>query len=420
MHAKCGTRPSATWRSLMAGKSLLAKGIRKSIGNGRTTWIWRDQWVPSDPPMVLTHPEQPLINVERVCELITTDGVAWDEEKLHAIFDENTCRHILSVPPNIDQGEDKWVWEHDKNGSYSVKSEYRKAMVETWCNFDLGLDIDDGATVRFWKRLWKLKTISRYKVFLWRACLGIIPTIEALEQRGMSINEPCVMCNNAAEDVFHALIDCPDLHHMWVVAKYDYSSRLYHANILEWLVVEAGDWRDEQLVALAVALYHAWERRNKKKFENEVVRVETLWPRVEKIMDEVQTANFCDDRNNTVPTNLRWEKPEYPFIKLNVDAVVIKDGGGSMGGLLRDETGSCRGAFMNTVSYPHEPTLLEAMAVKEGLKLALKVGCNHVMVEGDARLVMDMLKTPCDQASTLNAVCRDILRFISNFQSVPP
>ncbi|KAF7810842.1 uncharacterized protein G2W53_031818 [Senna tora] len=332
MHAKCGTRPSATWRSLMAGKSLLAKGIRKSIANGRTTWIWRDQWVPSDPPMVLTHPEQPLINVERVCELITTDGVAWDEEKLHAIFDENTCRHILSAPPNIDQGEDKWVWEHDKNGSYSVKSGYRNAMVETWCNFDLGLDIDDGATIS--------------------------------------------------------------------------------------IIFEAGDWRDEQLVALAVALYHAWERRNKKKFENEVVRVETLWPRVEKIMDEVQTANFCDDRNNTVPTNLRWEKPEYPFIKLNVDAAVIKDGGGSMGGLLRDEAGSCRGVFMNTVSYPHEPTLLEAMAVKEGLKLALKVGCNHVMVEGDARLVMDMLKTPCDQASTLNAVCRDILRFISNFQSV--
>ncbi|KAF7838828.1 putative ribonuclease H protein [Senna tora] len=150
------------------------------------------------------------------------------------------------------------------------------AMVETWCNFDLGMDIDDGATVRFWKRLY--------------------------------------------------------LHHMWVVAKYDYSSRLYHANILEWLVVEAGEWRDEQLVALAVALYHTWERRNKKKFENEVVRVETLWPRVEKIMDEVQTATFCDDRNNTVPTNLRWEKPEYPFIKLNVDAAVIKDGGGSIGG----------------------------------------------------------------------------------------
>ncbi|KAF7821820.1 putative AC transposase [Senna tora] len=102
-----------------------------------------------------------------------------------------------------------------------------------------------GATMRFWKRMWKLPLILRYNVFLWRACLGIFPTVEALENMGMNIGEDCGMCNNESEDVFHTLVDCPELQVLWVMASFDYSSRVYRANILEWLVVEAVEWSEE-------------------------------------------------------------------------------------------------------------------------------------------------------------------------------
>ncbi|KAF7836118.1 uncharacterized protein G2W53_010977 [Senna tora] len=175
---------------------------------------------------------------------------------------------------------------------------------------------------------------------------------------------------------------------MWVMAKFDYSSRLFHANILEWLVIEAAEWEEEeeQLATLAVAMYIAWERRNKKKFASEVLKAEDLWPRVERIMDEMQVATFTDDQNKSEPTSFVWEKPEYSYRKLNVDATVCKDGGGSMGALVRDETGVCLGAFMCSVLFPHEPVLLEAMAIRNGLELARDIGCKHVMVESDAKL----------------------------------
>ncbi|KAF7824015.1 uncharacterized protein G2W53_022159 [Senna tora] len=50
--------------------------------------------------------------------------------------------------------------------------------------------------------------------------------------------------------------------------------------------------------------------------------------------------------------------PEYTFKKLNVDALASKEGGGSMGGLVRDETGACVGASMLSVQFPNEPILL--------------------------------------------------------------
>ncbi|KAF7804806.1 uncharacterized protein G2W53_043917 [Senna tora] len=275
MSASCGHRPSAIWRSLMAGRSVLSKGLRRSIGNGRATEIWSDPWIPSDVPLVLQRPDHIASENELVSDLLTENGTEWDDEKLRARFDDNTYIRIKSIPPDTDQGEDRWVWERDNKGIYSVKTGYRCVLAEVWSGFELGLDIDEGATMRFWKRMWKLPLISRYK------------------------------------------------------------------------------------------------------FANEVIRAEELWARVEKVMDELQTVMFNDDRNRAEPTSFKWEKPEYPYKKLNVDAVTNKEGGGAMGGVIRDETGVCVAVCMNSVQFPNEPILLEAMAIKKGLELAYKVGCTH-------------------------------------------
>ncbi|KAF7814275.1 putative ribonuclease H protein [Senna tora] len=379
--------------------------VRRVIGDGRTTGIWKDPWVPSDVPMLLTKPNSLITEAEYVSELLVENGTRWNEDKLGVLFDVDTCQRILSIPIDVDLRSDRWIWDFNRNGQYTVKMGYRKAMAEYWDHFNLGLDVDEEALTRFWKHLWKLPIISKYKVFLWRACRGILPTVEALEGRGMEINEPCIMCNNAPEDAFHALIDCPELQLMWVHANFDYSSRFYHANILEWLVVEAGEWRDEQIAYLAVAVFHAWERRNKKKFANELIKVEELWPKVERMMEEFQMATFTDGRNIKEPQTFKWEKPEYPFMKLNVDAAGSKSGGGAMGGLLRDATGGCEGVFMNCVRFPSDAILLEATAIKKGLELAKMRKCTHIQVECDSRIVVDMLHSPCDQVSTLNAIC---------------
>ncbi|KAF7826721.1 ribonuclease H [Senna tora] len=398
---------------LAGGRSLLARGIRRSIGNGRTTRVWEDPWVPSDLPMVLTQPSNPIVVVDKVSDLLTVDGLEWDVEKLRGLFSEEVCNQIVSIPPDREQGGDRWVWKHDNKGVYTIKTGYRNAMLDEWSLFNVGLDVDCESVKNFWKRLWKLPINSRYKVFLWRVCWGILPTIESLEHRGMRIDENCVMCNNAPEDVYHTVIDCPDLQYMWVEAIYDYNSRVHHANALEWLVVEAGEWKDEQLAALAIATYYAWERRNKKKFSNEFIRVEELWSRVER---ELALCSVDSCREYLVGSE--WGKPTHLFVKVNVDAALKKEGGGVLGGLIRDEDGCCLGVYMNTISYPNDPIKLEAMAVKQGLELALKVGCKNVIVEGDAMLVMELLKMPCDHSSSLNALCRDVLRFCNNFEHV--
>ncbi|KAF7838759.1 uncharacterized protein G2W53_007241 [Senna tora] len=105
------------------GRTVLTSGMRRSIGDDKSTRVWEDPWVVFDRPTTLTATNQYAEKWKRA------------------------------------QGGDKWVWEVDRSGSYTVKSGYRHAMIDTWKQFETGLDIDADATSKFWRRLRKLQLL---------------------------------------------------------------------------------------------------------------------------------------------------------------------------------------------------------------------------------------------------------------------
>ena len=44
MSVELGARPSYAWRSLLFGRELMEKGLRREIGNGHNTRVWLDKW----------------------------------------------------------------------------------------------------------------------------------------------------------------------------------------------------------------------------------------------------------------------------------------------------------------------------------------------------------------------------------------
>ena len=47
MEAQLGKRPSYTWRSLMAAREVLDRGLRWNIGNGQSVRICANRWLPT-------------------------------------------------------------------------------------------------------------------------------------------------------------------------------------------------------------------------------------------------------------------------------------------------------------------------------------------------------------------------------------
>jgi hypothetical protein len=48
MSAELGSRPSQIWRAILEGRDALRLGLIRRIGNGQSTSIWDENWLPRD------------------------------------------------------------------------------------------------------------------------------------------------------------------------------------------------------------------------------------------------------------------------------------------------------------------------------------------------------------------------------------
>ena len=114
-----GYRPSYAWRSILFGRELLRKGLIKSIGDGKDTFVWSGKCILDDVPRRPVSKQRSFDVALRVSELIGEDG-KWRIEKLHDLFPPNEVQRIKQII--IGDVEDKEVWAFNKTGNYSVKS----------------------------------------------------------------------------------------------------------------------------------------------------------------------------------------------------------------------------------------------------------------------------------------------------------
>ena len=57
LEAELGAHPSQVWRAICADTDVLKQGIVKRIGNGQTTNIWNQNWIPRDHMLRALHPK---------------------------------------------------------------------------------------------------------------------------------------------------------------------------------------------------------------------------------------------------------------------------------------------------------------------------------------------------------------------------
>lgn len=124
MEAGLGSRPSATWRSIIQARTYFEKGIRVRIGNGYDTAIWGSSSIPEDDNFRVITPPQISYFPNRVADVIDPVSGRWNEEVIRHPFWEIDHGRILSIPIGSTEAEDKMVWHYSRNGRFSVKSWY--------------------------------------------------------------------------------------------------------------------------------------------------------------------------------------------------------------------------------------------------------------------------------------------------------
>lgn len=95
----------------------------------------------------------------------------------------------------------------DGSGSYTVKSGYWLAANNV-LNSSAAICPLEQRKLDLKKKLWKVKTQPKIRLFLWRAVSGALAVADRLQSRGMNVDVECKLCHNNAETINHVLFEC--------------------------------------------------------------------------------------------------------------------------------------------------------------------------------------------------------------------
>lgn len=334
LEAQIGNRPSYGWRSMIHGRELLMKGLRKEIGNGKSLNVWTDPWCDFggrwNPWM-----KNPIINLEmKVSDLLNHETGEWRRDVLEENFFPGDVEMILKKKPVISV-DDFWCWKHTRSGEYTVRSgnwlasqsvlkeELQEANMQPSLNC-----LKDAA--------WYAITSPKIKMFLWRTLSNIIPVASNLKTRGMKVDQVCQHCGLHDETPNHILFTCDVARQVWALSNFPSPLNGFHADSIfvnfHYLFQMSKNIRIPKEIRSCYPwiLWFLWKNRNKLLFEGTEFRAVDI---VDKAYDEAvvwfeaQKLDRDGEKCDIEPllTHRRtWSKPPLNWLKCNYGYVWTK------------------------------------------------------------------------------------------------
>jgi ribonuclease HI len=393
------------------------------VGNGNSIDIYTDPWIPSSPDRRIITPRG-VAEYTKVSEIIDPITGQWDVDRIRGIFFDVDVNRILQIPLNNQGFEDFIAWGFTNHGRYTVRSGYHIQWRHLFGARASQLALPGVSALNpVWKNVWRLKVQSKIKIFLWRALHGILPLKAILANRHVGTSGQCPICNQAAEDIKHLLFQCETAKHMWdslglATVIEEAATDRSGSVVLEELLRDTDKMLPGfdgigQKETIAVAAWYLWWIRRRRTHEESVPPMSQCKMSVLSI-----TANGAKAMAKVSGPKPRWSRPTSRILKVNVDGSFNSDScAGSVGAVVRDSRGKFIAA--STVYLPNiaSASATEAMAMREGLALANRLGCNNVQMESDSTETVEACSGEemwWGESSAIFADCVDLASLIGN------
>ncbi|XP_074283536.1 uncharacterized protein LOC141608084 [Silene latifolia] len=285
IEANLGDNPSYTWRGIWEAREVLKLGVRRRIGDGLTTKVWTDPWVPHTQSRMILSPRGEAPADMMVADLWSADGGSWDLAKVSELFLPFEQERILKIRISNTRPEDGWTWDLEKNGDYSVKSAYRALLGGEWEAVGSSNCIREKA---MWNRIWKANVWPRVKVFMWQFCNEAIATKTNIATRIHSVDAGCPVCGCELETSLHLVRGCGWTGRVWDRLGLEVRRTEGYVRVREWVEDVWRELGDSEIDTFIFGCWAMWEARNKMVFENEKIEVSKVVKRVEGMRRELE------------------------------------------------------------------------------------------------------------------------------------
>ncbi|KAL5735902.1 hypothetical protein ACOSQ2_030690 [Xanthoceras sorbifolium] len=403
---------SHLWRSLVWGRSLLFKGLRWRVGNGKVIMAFQDPWI----PRASTFRPFSIAPVEdfMVASLISPSSHSWDLAKLDQVFVTADRDSILEIPLSLGDCADSLIWHFDKSGEYSEKLSLSGSS--------------SSSDSKWWLALWNLNIPPKIKIFIWRVCHNAIPSLCNLCSRKIVVDPCCSRCGDAPESSAHALFWCSSVHPIWEFTVFwDVLNLQRHISCFDlilWVFVRA---KRAEFEEFCMILWGVWSERN-AVFHSKSPRVSAdlvSWSlSLLRKFQSTQKVFGSPSQPPRLPCSASWSPPPAGSLKLNTDAAV-KPGLSVMGSgaVVRDSQGKVVAASAKPLLGFFPAELGELLALREGLLLAMELNLIIEWVELDAANAVARIFNSCP-SSFMDPIVSDIKALfrvvgVSNCHAIP-
>ncbi|XP_074314656.1 uncharacterized protein LOC141649887 [Silene latifolia] len=417
LEATLGNNPSYSWRSIYEARSVLGVGLRRRVGDGVSTLVWRDPWVAGTHSGKIISPRGGADPGLRVADLLVEGSREWNAALVGGLFFPFEVERILKMRVCEQLSPDVWCWVGERDGSYSVRSAYRLLVKQEGESEGASSYSSDGW---LWNKIWKAPVLPRIKVFFWQLCNEAIATRGNISLRMGSVAGECVRCGDCVESCLHVVRECGWVGGVWDALDLDLPSSSGYARVRDWVEVAMREMEVEEQTEFMTGCWAIWERRNKAIFEDGEWRADLVVRRVRDLICEMENSGDLGEgrARGVVEAVGGWKRPMGEVMKVNIDAAVRAGVGVGFGAVCRDERGEVAWCAVEQGMVEMDPTEAEAAAILYGLKEARRRNISKVILEGDCSTVIRDLQKQRKGRSSIYLIYNDIYALCNFFDTI--
>ena len=279
LNARLSSNVSYTWRSICGSRQVLTDGLRWKVGSGTQVKVWKDAWLPSPSTFKVLSPVSILSEDATVDSLIDNDKMCWDIEKLRSVFLSRDVEIIQQILLSRRRPSDRQIWTGTRSGRFTVCSAYQLLLHQR----GQGEGSSSGgasSSSKLWHVIWSAQVQPKIRLFMWRACLDILPTRTKLFDRGVLHSFSCQWCEDAAETSSHVLWQCEFVQRIWSACPISIPSAcvvdMTFCELISRCILVLSHPDIEILFTTA---WEIWNARNRHVWEDKVPIVDDIWKR---------------------------------------------------------------------------------------------------------------------------------------------
>ena len=162
-----------------------------------------------------------------------------------------------------------------------------------------------------------------------------------------------------------------------------------------------------------------WNRRNAKHFGRPVHLLTKICSMVSTLLqDFLATQSEPPALPNPIILQ-QWRPPKNNSYKVNSDVATFgSTNSAGIGVIVRDCAGEVIGALSLPILMPQSVAVAEALACRQAVKFATKIGLTRVVIEGDSTVIINVLTMANGDQTSYGNILEDIFAHASGFQLI--